>query len=453
MRICMVSYDMQDFGGLEEYAVNLAIGLRQQGQDVSYLSMAWVPRENQYYCRLKASNIPLVQPPAWISKAVSDWPTKEKILRAVMWFFHPLTLLLGLGLSIFKRRTIRQAWHSAYNWLKGQLMDRFIGPDYRKIIGRMLLSWWNLRWHPEILHIHGYTTTLLFVIDWADAKGIPVAYEEHQTPDPQFNWWKGFEKTINKADRVIAVSETSAQGLREVCGVTRPIFVRGPLLPDPFAAGWSRDYSFQSSGTLTITTVARLYVTKGLTYLLEAAAIVKNTNPRVEFKVYGDGELRSELLEKAAALGLDGKNIFMGAFTTREELDHILTHTDIFLLSSILEGQPLVIVEAMAYGCPIVSTNVGGIPELITDGVNGLLCPPEKPQCLAEKIKWLIGDPAQRERLGRAARSYYENSPFGAKAGADFFISVYSEVLEGRQRFEGTNQKEFRKRKRRFLIP
>jgi len=441
MKILMISYDMQDFGGLEEYAVNLAIGLKQQGQDVSYISMAWVNPENQYFRRLNDAGIPLVQPPKWISDLASNWDTKERVLRDMMLVLSPLTFFMGLGVSLLKRRSLKQARISAYNWLKGKLMDGFIGHDYRKSLGRVILNWWNIRWHSEIIHIQGYTTTLLFVIDWAHAKGIPVAYEEHQTPDPQFNWWRGFENTINKADRVIAVSEKSADGLRKVCKVVRPIVVRNPLLSDPFSvSGFEKNYNHKDGKPFTVTTVARLYVTKGLTYLLDTAALVKKTHPQVEFKVYGEGELRSELLAKAESLGLDGRNIFVGAFTSREELTRIMAGTDIFLLSSILEGQPLVIVEAMTYGCPIVSTNVGGIPELITDGVNGLLCPPEKPECLAEKIKSLIDDPASRERLGRAARGFYENSPFEAKTAASFFISAYGEVLVERTGLKGMKQ-------------
>jgi glycosyltransferase involved in cell wall biosynthesis len=441
MKILMVSYDMQDFGGLEEYAVSLAAALQQQGQQVSWLSAAWVNPENQYARRLAEAGIPLVQPPAWISKPASDWGTKERILRGVMLILSPLTFLLSLGLSLLKRRPFNQAWTSVYNFLKGRLMDRLIGPDYRKSLARLLLDWWNLRWKPDLLHIQGYTTSLLFVIDWAHAKGVPVLYEEHQTPDPQFNWWKGFETTINKADRIIAVSEKSAEGLREVCKVIRPIVVRSPLLSDPFtSSGFQKNYNHKDGKPFTITTVARLYVTKGLTYLLDTAALVKRTHPNVQFKVYGEGELRDELLAKADGLGLDGKSIFVGAFTSREELTRIMAGTDIFLLSSILEGQPLVIVEAMAYGCPIVSTNVGGIPELITDGVNGLLCPPQEPQCLAEKIKLLADDPSMRERLGRAARDFYENSPFEAKSAAKFFVEVYGKALEERKMPVGMKQ-------------
>lgn len=436
----MVSYDMQDFGGLEEYAANLTIGLKQQGHDVSYMSTAWVDHENQYARRLEESDIPLAQPPKWISHPVSDWDTKERILRTVVLILSPLTFFLGLGVSILKRRLPRQAWTSAHNWLRGRLMDHVIGPDYRKTLGRILLNWWNLRWNPDIIHIQGYTTTLLFVIDWAHAKGIPVVYEEHQTPDPQFNWWKGFETTINKADRVIAVSETSAQGLRDVCKVTRPIVVRNPLLPDPYEFGWTKTGTNSNNGSFAITTVARLYITKGLTYLLDTVALVKKTHPNVEFKVYGEGELREELVTKAETLGLDGESIFVGAFTDRDELTRILTGTDIFLLSSVLEGQPLAIVEAMAYGCPIVSTSVGGVPELITDGVNGLLCPPEDPQCLADKIIKLIDDENLRLRLGNASRAFYEKCPFGAGAAAKHFASVYGEVIEERKLPSGLEQ-------------
>ncbi len=437
MKILMVSNDMQDFGGLEEYAVSLAVSLQQQGHQVSWLSAAWVAPQNQYARRLAEAGIPLVQPPAWISKPASDWETKERILLATMRLLSPFTLLLALGLVFLKRRPLRQARTSAYNFLKGRLMDRFIGHDYRKVLARLLLPWWKWRWRPQVLHIQGYTTSLLFVIDWAHANRIPVLYEEHQTPDPQFNWWKGFETTINKADRVIAVSEKSAQGLREVCKVTRPIVVRAPLLSDPFQGNWHKDYAQPAARPFTVTTIARLYVTKGLTYLLEAAALVKQTHPHIRFMVYGEGELRGELLEQAQRLGLNGAEIFPGAFAGREELTRIMHHTDLFLLSSILEGQPLVIVEAMAYGCPIVSTSVGGIPELITDGVNGLLCPPAKPQCLAEKIKLLADDPALRERLGRNARAFYENSPFEAKAAARFFAAVYEETLSERKRLDG----------------
>lgn len=430
----MITYDMQDFGGMEEYAVNLAIGLKEGGQDVSYVSCAWVSPENQYVRRLAGYQIPVVKPPRWISDLASDWRTKEKVLHAIMIALSPLTLAFGVAVSLLKRRPFVSAWTSAYNFLKGKIMDSVVGRDYRNVLGPILLDWWRSRWKADLYHVHGYTNTSLFTVEWAHSKNIPVVYEEHTTPDPQFNWWKGFEKTINLADRVIAVSEKSSQGLREICGVTRPIVIEGPPVPNPFPSDWKKNYSDHLRNQFTITSLARLHMPKGLTYFLDAAAIVRRKHPYVDFKVYGDGELRDKLLAKAEGLGLNGKEIFPGTITNRDELKRIMQNTDIFLMSSVLEGQPLAVVEAMAYGCPIVATNVGGIPELIQDNVNGLLCPPKNPECLAEKIERLLSDTALRERLGREARKSYEQSPFEAKSVSENFTSMYRAVLEERKK-------------------
>jgi glycosyltransferase involved in cell wall biosynthesis len=437
----MVLYDPQEFGGLEEYATTLAVGLQQRGHQVSVLSTTWAPPDNQYLRRLRQNGVMLIQVPKWLSRPASHWPTKEKILAALLWLANPLIYLLAGGLFLLRRCSWRQALTSAHGWLRGQLLSRLIGPDRYKPLARLLLNWWRWRWRPDLLHIQGYTRNLLFAIDWAHAKKMPVVYEEHQTPDAQFDWWRGFQHSINKAAVVVAVSEKSAQALRTVCGVTQPIIVRSPLLPDPVTSGWHKNgRPRQGDEPVRLTTVARLSVAKGLTYLFEAIAQVKATHPSAQFKVYGDGPLRQELLAYAGQLGLDGNAILVGPFTTREELSHIMAQTDIFVMSSILEGQPLGVVEAMAYGCPIVTTSVGGIPELIKDGVNGLLCMPGDPACLAQKIRALIEDPALRTRLGHAARHSYEQGPFQPAAVCDHFISIYQHVLRQERRKEGDDK-------------
>lgn len=426
----MILHDPQPFGGLEEYAATLAVGLQQRGQQVSVLSTTWVPKVNQYVHRLFANGVTYVQVPKWLSRPASHWETKQKILKAILWLASPLTLLLAFGLLFRKRTGIRQAWRSAHGWLRGQIQYRYFVPNRYAPLALLLLDWWRLRWRPDLLHIQGYTSSLLFVIEWAHKRKIPVVYEEHQTPDARFNWWQGFEKTINKSVRVVAVSERSAEALREVCGVTRPIVVRNPLLPDPLVSGWHRDNGHEDKHqVLQATTVARLVEAKGLGFLLETIAKVGLVHPDVKFKVYGDGPMRQELLDRASTLGLDGEAIFAGPFNGRDELSGIMAETDIFVMSSILEGQPLGVVEAMAYGCPIVTTAVGGIPELIRDGVNGLLCPPRDPDCLAEKIIALIEDASMRERLGKAARKSYEQGPFQPAAVSEHFISVYQDAL------------------------
>jgi glycosyltransferase involved in cell wall biosynthesis len=430
MKICMVVGSLLDFGGLEEFATELAVGVHKGGQQVSVLTTCWVPPHNQYLRKLVKNGVQVVQLPRWLSLAISDWGTKEKILKVLLSCLSPLIFLMGLGVCVGKRRPLGQSVRSARGWLGGKIMSK-LGPDRRQPFARLLLGWWRLRWRPDVIHIQGYTSTLLFVIDWAYAKKIPVIYEEHQTPDAQFDWWKDFAKTINKSSMVVAVSEQSAKAMRDVCGVTQPIATVYYMVPDPLEAGWVPPETPQvdSDRPIRVTTLARLYVTKGLNYLLDCIVDVLKVHPSTQFRVYGDGELRDELLAYAEKLGLDGNKIFVGAFTSREELARVMTETDIFAMSSILEGLPVALLEAMSFGRTIIATPAGGTAEAIKDGINGLLCPLREPACLARKICALIEDPALRRRLGQAARKSYEEGPYKPAAVCSRYVSIYETVL------------------------
>lgn len=425
----MILYDMQELGGLEEYTITLALGLQQMGHEVSVLSTAWVSSDNQYLVRLRQSPVRFTQLPKWVSLPASDWKTKEKILNGLTWLFIPLILLLGLAIMVAKWTPPGDAFQSARNWFRGRAMKWVVGPDWRKPFTRLMLAYWKATWQPDILHIQGYTTSLLFVIDWAHAKQLPIVYEEHQTPDPQFNWWQGFDQCINKADVVIAVSEKSAEGLRTICGVTRPIVVQGPLVPDPADLGFPVDEHAGENGQVQLTAIARLFVTKGLVYLLDAFKEIRTNHPGASLKIYGEGPLREELAAHARNLGLDSAGIFAGAFNSRNELSRIMKHTGIFVMPSILEGQPVSLVEAMAYGRPIVTTNVGGIPEIIQDGENGLLCAPADSTCLMKQINRLIENPALRSQFAGASRRSYEQGPFRPLSVCQNFLNVYNSVL------------------------
>lgn len=432
MKICMVTFSLEEFGGLEEFAKNLAIGLHQKGLQISVLSTAWVPSDNQYLRSFRENNIQYTQLPKWISLPASYGPTKEKILSFLLLLSIPLILLLGIPVSIFRGRSYFKSITSAHNWLRGQYR-RFMLPDWRKPFSILLLNWWKFYWKPDVYHLHGYTSNLLFVIDWAHKRNLPVVYQEHQTPDAQFDWWKDFKTTINKANIVVGVSEISAAALREVCGVTQPIKVIYYLVPDPMTGTDHKGGNYQTNTDgVKVSTFARLYVTKGLKYLLDAIAQIKKQHPDAQFSVYGEGPLREELLSYASQLGLDGTKIFVGVFTSRDELSAIMANTDIYVMSSILEGLPVSIIEAMSYGLPIVATPVGGIPEAIQDGANGLLCEPGDAECLAKKITCLIEDPELRNKLGVAARNSYEHGPFHPSAVCDQFIEAYQEAMNGK---------------------
>lgn len=141
---------------------------------------------------------------------------------------------------------------------------------------------------------------------------------------------------------------------------------------------------------MTVAIIGRLHPIKGHHYFLNAARIVLNKFDQVTFIVVGDGELFDSLQEEAFQLGISDRVIFTGFF---KELSQLLTEIDIKVISSISEGFPLTLLEAMASQCAIVSTKVGGIGEIIIDGETGFLVSPEDPESLAQRILKLLEDP------------------------------------------------------------
>ena len=142
----------------------------------------------------------------------------------------------------------------------------------------------------------------------------------------------------------------------------------------------------------------RLGPQKSLAVALEAVAAV----PGVTLAIAGDGPDRAALERHAQELGLGERARFLGGLP-RERVLRLFRAADAALLSSSWENFPHTVVEALAVGTPVVSTAVGGVPEVVTDGENGLLVPPGDPAALADALARLLDDDALRERLGRAA--------------------------------------------------
>ncbi|MGC9398865.1 MAG: glycosyltransferase [Anaerolineae bacterium] len=151
-----------------------------------------------------------------------------------------------------------------------------------------------------------------------------------------------------------------------------------------------------------IGTVGRFVEPKGYPHLLDAMVRIQAHLPDVKALLVGDGVLRPAMEEKAHALGLSDSVIFTGI---RRDVPEILALLDVFVLPSLWEGLPLALLEAMAAGLPVVATRVGGVPEVVVDGVTGLLVPPRDPHALADAILRLLRDPALRRRMGEAGRA------------------------------------------------
>jgi len=147
--------------------------------------------------------------------------------------------------------------------------------------------------------------------------------------------------------------------------------------------------------------IARLVPIKDHTTFLEAASDLHTSRPDVRFLIVGDGELRPRLEQQAHALGLDECTHFLG---WQRELEPIYADLDLAVLSSLNEGTPLSLIEAMAAGLPVVATHVGGIPDLVTDGKTGLLVPPKDPIAMSRAMDTLLGDADRRRQMGQLGR-------------------------------------------------
>ena len=160
-------------------------------------------------------------------------------------------------------------------------------------------------------------------------------------------------------------------------------------------------------GRLVFGTVATLRPIKGLHILLEAAGIVLGKHPQAHFVIVGDGPCRGELEALAESLGIREHVTFCGS---RSDVSEILAVFDVFVLSSLSEGFPNTVCEALVRGVPVVATDVGGVGEAVLDGQTGLLVPLNDAPALAESMLSLVSDSARRamgEQGRRLAREKF----------------------------------------------
>jgi glycosyltransferase involved in cell wall biosynthesis len=156
-------------------------------------------------------------------------------------------------------------------------------------------------------------------------------------------------------------------------------------------------------GALRVLVVGRLVSGKGFSLLLEALADVRARGHEVELEVVGEGPAGEALRARAAALGLEGRVRWLGA-VGQDEIRRHYAEADAFCLPSFAEGVPVVLMEAMAMQLPVVATRIAGIPELIEDGVSGLLVAPARSDELADALTRLAESPELRHELGGAGR-------------------------------------------------
>jgi glycosyltransferase involved in cell wall biosynthesis len=298
------------------------------------------------------------------------------------------------------------------------------------------------RTRPHIVHTHtAKAGTLGRLAAWV--AGVPMVvhtYHGHVLrgyfPPAKTRVFAAIERVLaRRTDRLLAVSETVRTDLLDM-GIGCPQrFVLMPLGLDlePYigcvsSRGALRTELGLAGDTPLVGIVARLVHIKAHEVFLEAAARVVRVLPGCGFLIVGDGERRAELHDRVVALGLDRQVRFLG---WRRDLERIYADLDLVALTSRNEGLPVSLIEAMAAGCAVVATRVGGVPDLVEDGVTGVLVPSGHPVALAEAMTALLRDPVRRQAFGQAGQKRVAPM-FGADRLLRDMARLYSELLEER---------------------
>lgn len=298
--------------------------------------------------------------------------------------------------------------------------------------------------------IHAHTPRTLLVGALAGWRaGVPLVYHVHSPAWADstrwfFNWANAAVERwlIRRASAVICVSQALADQMRRRIGRKANIVVVPNGAPTPQSRWTPRilpsTLGSSSCGTHpprrdpftpTVGIAALFRPRKGIEVLLEALALLDRQDMPVRLRVVGPFEspaYESAVREKAIQLGLAGQVEWIGPV---EQVEAQLAQMDLFVLPSLFgEGLPMVLLEAMAVGTPIIASQIDGMEEVVQDGQQGLLVPPGNPQVLAQAIAHLLTHPDQAVRLSENARQRYMErySDRAMTAGA---AEVYRRIL------------------------
>lgn len=263
----------------------------------------------------------------------------------------------------------------------------------------------------DILHSHLFWSSL-FASVVGRFCGVPVILETTHVRELWRTGWKSnftIDRAVGKCvDRYIAVSEANARYLVQQKGLPKKkvrVIRNGSDVrrfdPEHKPASTLREGLGFGESDPVLVVVARLEPQKGHKVLLSAMPSIRAEFPNVRLVCVGDGVLRSELTEQTCALGLERNVRFVG---TQTNVQDWLALSEISVLPSFYEGLPLVAIESLAAGVPVVATDVDGTPEIVVNGRTGLTVPTNDPRALDQAISLLLHSPELRHQFGTAGR-------------------------------------------------
>ncbi len=262
--------------------------------------------------------------------------------------------------------------------------------------------------HYDIVHVHSpYVAGMArLVIRTLPASRRPkVISTEHNVWSSHARATRALNTaTFRLGDAWLSVSDEVRASIPDRLRERVEVVVHGIVLADLVSTAEARESVRAELGIdpdeVVIATVANFRAQKAYPDLLAAARLLADRNVPARFVVVGQGPLEAEIRALRASLGLEHSVDLLGF---RPDVLRILAACDLFVLASHYEGYPIAIMEALAVGLPIVATAVGGVPDGVREGVEGLLVPPKHPDLLAAAIETLVLDPQRRAAMGAAA--------------------------------------------------
>ena len=281
---------------------------------------------------------------------------------------------------------------------------------------------------PDIVHVHN-PTSLHYAVLSKFVSRAAIVVTLHGDQDTHARLGTSFEWRLTSA--AVIVSQAAGKTLRLPAHAGPLIVVHNgiagsPVNEDHRAAARSE---FGAGDSCVGIMVARIDGKKGHGTLLKSVKRLDDPQRILKLWIVGDGAERAAAESQAAQLDLGPDRVrFLGR---RSDIDRLLEAADFFVLPSDIEGLPLSILEAMSHGLAIVASNVGGVPEIIHDDMNGLLVPAGDDTALASAIWQMATDVDLRRRLGDAARAR-ANTTFSLQAMVEKYDRVYGGALAGK---------------------
>ncbi|MAL27555.1 MAG: colanic acid biosynthesis glycosyltransferase WcaL [Croceicoccus sp.] len=333
---------------------------------------------------------------------------------------RPGTLLAALGWALARPgrfgRMIRLALKTRPAGIKATIWQIFY------LIEAMVLARHLDRAGITRLHNHFAMASSTVAMLASELSGIPYSFTLHGPADFwETGRWHLGEK-IARARFVACISHfCRSQGMlfSDPAHWERLHIVHCGVDPDRYDPAHIRDPGREAGRNVLF--IGRLAAAKGVPILLDAFARLHAAHPDARLTLVGDGPARPVLEARARDLGLGGAVRLTGALS-QDEVTAELARADLFALPSFAEGVPIVLMEAMAAGLPVLATAIAGIPELVEDGVSGRLVAPGDTSGFAAAMADLLADPARARAMGRAGRQ---------KVAAEFSIAGEAAKLDG----------------------